>query len=924
MKSALRNSTRVFCRFGPAVLACLLLCLAGYVNSAQGQDDLPALGDGPPPLLSDDRPAEPASTTDAPAAAETEVLPPAEGTQAGQVVEMNPEGTFNLSVAETDVKLILRQLSLQARKSIVLSPDVVGVVTLDLYDVDFQKALDAVLHSAGLRYQEKNNVIYIYTRAEYETIGREVVTRVFHLSYLTATDAKNMLLELLSADGKVTFTPPGHVGVEAETTNPRESHNANEIIVVQDYVENVERIEQVLRQIDVRPAQVLIEATILSVKLDDTDQMGVDWEVLMGRSFNSGGFESNLSANPTIPAANQPLISNGTVKTFNNPQAMGSTSFAGGVGDGGLSFAMTTSNVAVLIRALEEMKDTTILANPKILVVNKQRGIVQIGKEDGYVASSTTTDVAETSTVEFLNSGTVLELRPFVGKDDYIRMEIHPELSTGSVSVPVGGTTALPTKEVTQVTTNIMVRDGRTLVIGGLFREETNRDRQQVPVAGNIPIMGDLFRGTNDTVIREELIVLITPHIIRVPEDEEVSERYKKLAEDVSLGARDGLTWWSRARLSDTFVVQARKNLAEGNVDKANWYTDLSLAAYPARADAVELKERIEPRASWYRAPRKASTEGVIEEMILDETNWEDHRSMPHYMIQPPPPRVGSTGPGSSDDAPAPMQTPASQGPPSKAEESTTTLIEVEEQVTTPAQDLPVPESQRPEMAPPVSDVLDQPGQLKPLSETVETPESPAAKTDKAPATDAPQPDDLVVPTPREETPAAEETTEPATDDQPAPAEEPAEPETTEPAEQPATDDGIMREQAPDDQPRAERAAPNSGQSHSGPAAIRTESIRLSSQPRVLDSSSPSSALPETLSDVRPAQDASGSADASSSNRPASKDFFFVDQSEMKTIRKADSEKGEQTDAQTQSSITDPAVPETASEDTFFVIDTPE
>lgn len=912
MKSALPTTVKLFYRVGPVMLACVLLAVALHVSSARGQDDLPALGDGPPPLLRDETP--PTETT---TVVEEEVLPPAETGQVGQVVEMNPEGTFNLSVAETDVKLILRQLSLQARKSIVLSPDVVGVVTLDLYDVDFTKALDAVLHSAGLRYQEKNNVIYIYTREEYETIGREVVTRVFHLSYLTATDAKNMLLELLSADGKVTFTPPSHVGVEAETGNPRETHNANEIIVVQDYVENIERIEQVLRQIDIRPPQVLIEATILSVELNDTEQMGVDWEVLMGRSFNNGGFESNLTGNPAVPVANQPVISGNTAKTFNSPQAMGGTSFSGGVDTGGLSFAMTTSNVAVFIRALEAMKDTTILANPKILVVNKQRGVVQIGNEDGYIASTTQTDIAETSTVEFLLTGTVLELRPFVGKDDYVRMEIHPEISEGTVAVPTGGTVALPSKTVTQVTTNIMIRDGRTLVIGGLFQEQTDRDREQVPVAGNVPILGDLFRGTDDTITRRELIVLITPHIIRVPEDEEVSEKYKKLAEDVQLGAREGLTWWSRARLSDTFVVQARKNLAEGNVDKANWFTDLSLAAYPSRPDAVELKERIEPRASWYRAPRRATAEGVIEEMILHETQWEDSRSMPHYMIESPPPRVGSSGPGSEHESTPPSSPPPARPAERAATKAPATVIEVQEETVVPAEDLPVPESQRPEMAPPVSDVLDQPGTLKrdeapkPLSEAVVEP-APSAEAEEPPAAE-PTDNSPLMPGPQAEPASPDQTEEPA--EQPAPRQETPDAET---------DDGIIRDETADEQPRAEMQE-SKPLAPAGPAAIRTESIRLASQRQALESSEQGSIdLPETLSDARDAAESKDTASGADENRPASKEYFFIDQSEMETIKKGEKETSA-TGPQAQATSADASqAPENASEDAFFVIDTPD
>jgi type IV pilus assembly protein PilQ len=129
--------------------------------------------------------------------------------------------------------------------------------------------------------------------------------------------------------------------------------------------------------------------------------------------------------------------------------------------------------------------------------------------------STTVTETAATQSVEFLEVGTQLRLRPYISSDGLIRLEIHPELSTGTVEVSENFT--LPRKNVTQVTTNVMIRDGATLVIGGLLREDLNMDTSQIPLFGSLPVVGPLFRRKTDKTTRDEVIVLITPRIVWEP-----------------------------------------------------------------------------------------------------------------------------------------------------------------------------------------------------------------------------------------------------------------------------------------------------------------------------------------------------------------------------------------------------------------------
>ncbi len=177
---------------------------------------------------------------------------------------------------------------------------------------------------------------------------------------------------------------------------------------------------------------------------------------------------------------------------LNNTNMTFRTDFNDLVPSGGFTFGIVKDQVAAFIRALESVTDTTVIANPNVLALNRQIGEVIVGRRDGYV-TTTFTDTIASQSVEFLETGTQLTFRPYICGHDLIRMDIHPEDSSGGLN-----DANLPFKATTEVTTSIMVRDGHTILIGGLFREVSTAARSQVPLAGNIPLAGALFRNTND------------------------------------------------------------------------------------------------------------------------------------------------------------------------------------------------------------------------------------------------------------------------------------------------------------------------------------------------------------------------------------------------------------------------------------------
>jgi type II secretory pathway component GspD/PulD (secretin) len=183
----------------------------------------------------------------------------------------------------------------------------------------------------------------------------------------------------------------------------------------------------------------------------------------------------------------------------------------------GLKFGFVDKDVTGFIRALETVGETHILAAPRLLVLNKQRAEIQLGRKLGY-KTLTVTETSAVEKVEFLNTGTQLRLRPFVSADGTVRMEIHPERSSGFIDE-----NKVPQASTSEVTTNVLIPDGSTIVIGGLMDSEENTEESGVPGLSRLRWVGALFRQKRQSSTKKELIVLLTPHIWNPVGPQEVS-----------------------------------------------------------------------------------------------------------------------------------------------------------------------------------------------------------------------------------------------------------------------------------------------------------------------------------------------------------------------------------------------------------------
>lgn len=469
---------------------------------------------------------------------------------------------------DMSIRDALRFLAAKYQKNIVPSASVDGVVTVSsLYDVTFEEALQAIL-GYGFKYDQKGNFIRVYTADEFKKVKEDpdrMEQRVFTLYYVNSTEMKKLVAPALSANAIVAASTAAMQDTKAGDGG--DSLAMRDALVVYDYPENIKKVAAMIEEIDVRPPAILIEVTILEAQLKDITEFGID--------LSSVGFAS-LTAGATGGL---------TTSGFASAAAGGSSSVTSG-----LTAAISIDDVTGFIRALESITDTTVLANPKILALNKQAGHILIGSEDGYVTTSQVSADGAVQQVEFLESGTTLKFRPFVCKNGYIRMEINPEQSSGNVEV--SGTFVLPSKDTTQVMTNIMVKDGKTIVIGGLFKDDISKAHSQVPLLGDLPIIGAAFKQVKDTVIRKELIILITPHIIKDPEEIADGKDIKEVGEIVE-GAKKSLNIINRTRIYEERLEIAKQYYEDGYYQAAVAELEAILKARPNYPAAERLRDEV-------------------------------------------------------------------------------------------------------------------------------------------------------------------------------------------------------------------------------------------------------------------------------------------------------------------------------------------
>lgn len=476
------------------------------------------------------------------------------------------DGRITLRCQGSDLRSVLELLSRQGDLNIIPAKSVAGEVTASLPNVGVEEALDVIVKSAGYLWRREGKFIHVGTRDDFKAMDQasdRLGTRVYHPNYVSARELEQLVTPLLTPSvGKVKATSPPKAGIATDDTAAGgDDFAGSETVIVHDYENILAMIDQIVARVDRRPTQVAIEAMILSVKLDDEHRFGVDFEFLRNNDH-------------IRLATGSPL------------NTLGEISFE----DGGLKFGYLDTNLAMFLDAVETIGDANVIATPRVLCLNRQRAEIHIGAQLGYV-DTTQTETASTQSVKFLDVGTFLRIRPFISEDGTVRLEVHPELSTGVVRVEQGLT--LPDKDVTKVTSNVMVRDGSTIVIGGLIRDEMTNSMTQVPLFGSLPWIGPAFRRSTQSMERREIIVLITPHIVYEPEVGIQGDKAAREFHHRHMAYADKLSPLGKRHLGRRYFHQAQRAWQQGDQDKALWLINLSIHFDPLSRAAIDLRSDI-------------------------------------------------------------------------------------------------------------------------------------------------------------------------------------------------------------------------------------------------------------------------------------------------------------------------------------------
>ncbi|MEW5822014.1 MAG: secretin N-terminal domain-containing protein [Cyanobacteriota bacterium] len=449
---------------------------------------------------------------------------------------------ISLDIKGMDILDLLKMLALRANLNIVVGKNVSGHVTMFLKGVSAFDALEMVLASNNLAYvlDKKTNITNIMTLGDYEQIygkkykdNRQLYN--VKLNYMKAQIVSQTLNQVKSEMGRIIvdestntliiFDLPETIDSMKNLIIDMDQPLATKIIqldyaqadklanvvqdmltknigilktdtrtnklIITDYPNKISEITKIITSFDEKTKQVLIDAMIVEVKPSDKFEMGIDWEYWLKKNIRlSGSF-----AIPTLSVA----------KVV-----------------GGILADSTTENVKFkgLIDILSTIGDVKVLSSPRLVVMDNQEAKILVGTKDAYItqvmSQSGTGTTISAETVNFVDVGIKLFVTPTINKQGFVTMKIKPEVSSAETkSIKSGDRISdIPIVSTSEAETIVAVKDGVTLIIAGLKKDEKSKTVKKIPVLGDIPGLGFIFRRISESTRKTELVIFITPHIV--------------------------------------------------------------------------------------------------------------------------------------------------------------------------------------------------------------------------------------------------------------------------------------------------------------------------------------------------------------------------------------------------------------------------
>ncbi len=400
---------------------------------------------------------------------------------------------ISLDFQKADIHNILRIISDVSGKNIITSDKVKGEVTIKMKDVPWDQALDVVLRNNGLAKTEEGDIIRVATAEEIqkESEAREKLAetnkkieplflKVFELSYESVADLKANLDSVKSERGTVDIN---------ERTNA---------LIVKDTKDKLAEMEKLIKRLDKREEQVLIESRIVEVSKNYERKLGIQWggfySGVTSQNFPSTiGVTGGAGGSPNVPAGGGGSIVNAPI--------------TGAIGGFGITLGHIngTALLDARLQAMEKDGKGRIVSMPKITTMNNKEAIIESGEEVPYETVS-----SEGTKIEFKKAVLSMKVKPHITPDRFVRLEIETKKDQADFTNLVKGVPPLKTK---MAKTEVLVADGDTTVLGGLFTNQDEGTDNKVPMFGDVPILGWLFKSQEKKVTGEELLIFITPKI---------------------------------------------------------------------------------------------------------------------------------------------------------------------------------------------------------------------------------------------------------------------------------------------------------------------------------------------------------------------------------------------------------------------------
>ena len=451
----------------------------------------------------------------------------------------------SLEFREVDLKDVLRQLAKQYNFNIVFSEKVTGLITVQLNKVTLEEALDSIITINGFVYNKLGAVIKVTTPEEAEREGKQ--TKLFKLNNADSTKLKETLSKVL--------TPNGSIEVDTRSNS----------IVVTDSLAVINKIRAMIPLLDEITLQVLIEARLIETSLTNTEKLGIDWQTTIKAiaakrpttfPFKKWNSDKDMypvpeyttttewveDPNQWVANPNQDPAKIGDEyihpsvekTTITSAFPSGGREYLGSLVSQGLSaFPMAADNyfsfgtldftgLQAFFDFLKTRSDTKLVANPRIVTLNNQEASINVGRKVPlpiYTIDSTTGQTT-VSGWEELNVGVNLKVTPQVNSAGYIKLKLSPKVDefTGEWV----GTTQdrRPITSTREASTDVQIKDGQTVVIGGLVKSKTTKRAKKIPILGDIPILGFFFTrkeaGVEENPREQtDLLIFVTARIIK-------------------------------------------------------------------------------------------------------------------------------------------------------------------------------------------------------------------------------------------------------------------------------------------------------------------------------------------------------------------------------------------------------------------------